>query len=38
RRVVKLEEFTAEEIALIAQAEVAPGLEHLDEELKDWQP
>jgi PHD/YefM family antitoxin component YafN of YafNO toxin-antitoxin module len=38
RRVVKLEEFTEEEIALIAQAEVPPGHEYLDEELKDWRP
>jgi len=37
RRVVKLEEFTDEEMALIAKAEVPPGYEHLDEELKDWQ-
>jgi hypothetical protein len=38
RRVVKLEEFTEEEMALIAQAEVPPGHVHLDEELKDWRP
>jgi PHD/YefM family antitoxin component YafN of YafNO toxin-antitoxin module len=38
RRVVVLEEFTEEEMALIAKAEVPPGHEHLDEELKDWQP
>ena len=38
RRVVKLEDFTDEEMALIAQADVPPGHEHLDEELKDWQP
>lgn len=38
RRVVKLEDFTDEEIALIARAEVPPGYEALDDELKDWQP
>ncbi|MFO1103109.1 MAG: type II toxin-antitoxin system prevent-host-death family antitoxin [Methylocystis sp.] len=38
RRVVKLEDFTEEEIALIARVEVPPGHEHLDEELKDWRP
>jgi len=38
RRVVKLEDFTAEEIDLIAKAEVPPGYEHLDAELKDWVP
>ncbi len=38
RRVVKLEEFTEEEMALVAQGEVPPGHEHLDEELKDWRP
>jgi prevent-host-death family protein len=38
RRVVGLEDFTEEEIALIAKTEVPPGHEHLDEELKDWRP
>jgi PHD/YefM family antitoxin component YafN of YafNO toxin-antitoxin module len=38
RRVVKLEEFTEAEIAIIDQAEVPPGHEGLDEELKDWRP
>jgi prevent-host-death family protein len=38
RRVVLLEDFTDEEMALIAKAEVPPGHEHLDEELKDWKP
>jgi PHD/YefM family antitoxin component YafN of YafNO toxin-antitoxin module len=38
RRVVKLEDFTAEERALIARADVPPGHEHLDEELKKWRP
>ena len=38
RRVVRVEDFTAEEIAQIAAAEVPPGYEHLDDELKDWNP
>ncbi|MBT9293093.1 type II toxin-antitoxin system Phd/YefM family antitoxin [Hyphomicrobiaceae bacterium 22] len=38
RRVVRLEEFTDEEMALIARAEVPPGHEALDDELKDWRP
>ncbi|RAI45151.1 type II toxin-antitoxin system prevent-host-death family antitoxin [Rhodoplanes roseus] len=38
RRVVTLEEFTEQEVALIAEAEVPPGHEHLDAELKDWRP
>ena len=38
RRVVRLEEFSAEEMALIANAEVPPGHAHLDHELKDWKP
>jgi prevent-host-death family protein len=38
RRVVSIEDFTDEDIALIAQSEVPPGYEYLDEELKDWQP
>lgn len=38
RRVVTLEEFTEEEIALISEAEAPPGQERLDEELKDWRP
>ncbi len=38
RRVVKLEDFTAEEIDLIAKTEVPPGYAHLDAELKDWVP
>ena len=37
RRVVKLENFTDEELALIATAEVPTEYAHLDEELKDWQ-
>jgi len=38
RRVVRLEDFTDEEMALIAQADVPAGYAHLDAELKDWQP
>jgi hypothetical protein len=38
RRVVRLEEFTAEEIALIAKADVPAEQSHLDDELKDWRP
>jgi len=38
RRVVRLEDFTDEEMALIAQAEVPPEHAHLDAELEDWQP
>jgi len=38
RRVVRLEDFTDEEMALIADAEVPTEYAHLDSELKDWQP
>lgn len=38
RRVVRLEEFTEEEIALIARTEPADEDIHLDAELKDWRP
>ncbi|WP_330084429.1 type II toxin-antitoxin system Phd/YefM family antitoxin [Methylocystis iwaonis] len=38
RRVVELADFTEEEIAAIAKAEVPPGHESLDEELNDWRP
>jgi PHD/YefM family antitoxin component YafN of YafNO toxin-antitoxin module len=38
RRVVRLEDFTEEEIALIAQAEAPVDDAHLDAELKDWHP
>ncbi len=38
RGVLRLEEFTAEDMAAIAAAEVPPGQEHLDEELRDWKP
>ena len=38
RRVVRLEEFSEDEMALIAQAEVPAEYAHLDTELKDWTP
>jgi PHD/YefM family antitoxin component YafN of YafNO toxin-antitoxin module len=38
RRVVRLEDFTDEEMALIARANGEPKDAHLNEELKDWQP
>ena len=37
RSVVRLENFTDEEMAQIAAAEVPAEHAHLDEELKDWQ-
>ncbi|MBZ0141011.1 MAG: type II toxin-antitoxin system Phd/YefM family antitoxin [Pseudorhodoplanes sp.] len=36
RRVVRLEDFTDAEMALIASVEPAAEDAHLDEELKDW--
>jgi prevent-host-death family protein len=38
RQVRRIEDFTAEEMAAIAKAEVPPEFAHLDEELKDWTP
>ena len=38
RRVIGAGEFTSEELALIAKAEVPPGYEHLDKELEGWEP
>jgi PHD/YefM family antitoxin component YafN of YafNO toxin-antitoxin module len=38
RRVVALEDFTEEEMALIAKAKVPSEHAHLDDELKDWRP
>jgi prevent-host-death family protein len=38
RRVVRLEDFADEEMALIAQAEVPAEYADLDGDLKDWQP
>jgi PHD/YefM family antitoxin component YafN of YafNO toxin-antitoxin module len=38
RRVVRLEDFSEAELALIAQAEAPATDAHLDDELKDWTP
>jgi prevent-host-death family protein len=38
RKVVALEDFTDEEMALIAKAEVPAEYAYLDAELKDWTP
>ncbi len=38
RRVVRLEDFTEDEMALIAKAAPAEDEAHLDAELKDWHP
>jgi hypothetical protein len=38
RRVVTAGALTADEIALISQAEVPAEYAHLDDELKDWRP
>ena len=38
RRVRRIEDFTAEEMEAIAQAEVPEEYAQLDEELKDWTP
>jgi PHD/YefM family antitoxin component YafN of YafNO toxin-antitoxin module len=38
RRVVRLEDFSDAEMAAIAEGDASAGLEHLDEELKDWKP
>jgi prevent-host-death family protein len=38
RRVFAVEEMTDEQIAAIEKAEMPPGHEHLDAELKDWNP
>ena len=38
RRVVKLEDFTDEEMAVIAATEPAPEDHTLDAELRGWQP
>ena len=37
RRALRLEDFSVQEMALIAKVEVPPGHEHLDAELKGWQ-
>jgi len=38
RRIVRVEDFTDEEMALIARAEVPTECSYLDAELKDWEP
>jgi len=38
RRVVRLEDFTEEEMERIARAEAPAEDAHLDAELKDWRP
>src|SRR5712691_8246653 len=38
RRVVRLEDFSDEEMALISKAEASTEDAHLDAELKDWTP
>jgi prevent-host-death family protein len=38
RRAVRLEDFTEEEMALIAEADVPAEHAQLDAELKDWRP
>jgi prevent-host-death family protein len=38
RRVVRLEDFTDAELALISNTDVPAEYAHLDAELKDWQP
>jgi PHD/YefM family antitoxin component YafN of YafNO toxin-antitoxin module len=38
RRVVRLGDFSDQDMALIAQAEVPADYAHLDAELKDWKP
>lgn len=38
RRVVRIEDLTDEDLALIAQAEVSAEYAHLDAELENWKP
>ena len=38
RRVVRPQDLTDEELALVAEAEYPPGYAHLDAELEDWTP
>ncbi len=38
RRVVRLDEFTDKDMALIEASKVSPEHAHLDAELGDWQP
>jgi hypothetical protein len=38
RRVIRPEDLTEEQVALIARAEVPPEYAHLDAEVADWRP
>lgn len=38
RKVVATGDLSLEDLRLISEAEVPPGHDHLDRELKDWQP
>jgi hypothetical protein len=38
RRVVRVEDLTDEDLALIAQAEAPAEFAHLDAELENWKP
>jgi PHD/YefM family antitoxin component YafN of YafNO toxin-antitoxin module len=38
RRIVRLEDFSEDEMALIAKTEISDEYTHLDAELKDWKP
>ena len=38
RRAFRTEDLTDDEVALVAKSEMPPGHEHLDDELKDWNP
>ena len=38
RRVLRTDDLTDKEVALVAKSEMPPGHEHLDDELKDWNP
>jgi hypothetical protein len=38
RRRFRTEDLTDEEVELVMKSKVPPGHEHLDDELKDWNP
>jgi PHD/YefM family antitoxin component YafN of YafNO toxin-antitoxin module len=38
RRAIRAEDLTAEQVALIARAEVPPEYAYLDAEVADWRP
>jgi hypothetical protein len=38
RRVVRVEDLTDEEVALIAKSEVPAAYAHLDDEIEHWRP